>query len=63
MIAIEFRLNINKNVRCIIDNYNEYNRLNIENKLDKNDKLIKYISKIKNDVKLCIYSNTRNKLN
>ena len=53
---------INQTVKNIIYNYYTYNKLDIEKKQEKdNKKLIEFIKKIKNNIKLYIYSKTRNK--
>ena len=62
MISEEYKPKIKQIVKTIIDEYYNHYKLNTEEKHDKkNIKLIKKIIKTKNDVKLCIYSNTRNK--
>jgi hypothetical protein len=64
MITEEYKPKIKQIVRTIIDDYNEHYKLDTEERSDKNNKkLVESIVKTKNDVKLCLYSKTRNKKN
>ena len=62
MITEEYKPKIKQIVKTIIDDYYNHYKLDTEDKQDKkNKKLIEKNTKTKNDVKLCVYLNTKNK--